>query len=64
MGGLLSVGTRALQANQVALQTAGNNIANVNTAGYSRQSVSMGSVLGQYTGAGYIGKGVEVVTIN
>jgi flagellar hook-associated protein 1 FlgK len=63
MGGLLSVGTRALQANQVALQTAGNNIANVNTAGYSRQTVSMGSVLGQYTGAGYIGKGVEVVTI-
>jgi flagellar hook-associated protein 1 FlgK len=63
MGGLLSVGTRALQANQVALQTAGNNIANVNTAGYSRQSVSMGTVPGQYTGAGYIGKGVEVVTI-
>jgi len=63
MGGLLSVGTRALQANQVALQTAGNNIANVNTAGYSRQTVSMGTVQGQYTGSGYIGKGVEVVTI-
>lgn len=63
MGGLLSVGTRALQANQVALQTAGNNIANVNTAGYSRQTVAMGTVPGQYTGAGYIGKGVEVVTI-
>lgn len=63
MGGLLSVGTRALQANQVALQTAGNNIANVNTPGYSRQTVSMGTVAGQYTGAGYIGKGVEVLTI-
>ena len=63
MGGLLSVGTRALQANQVALQTTGNNIANVNTAGYSRQTVAMGTVPGQYTGAGYIGKGVEVVTI-
>ena len=34
MGGLLSVGTRALQANQVDLQTTGNNIANVNTDGY------------------------------
>ena len=34
MSGILSVGTRALQANQVALQTAGNNIANVNTPGY------------------------------
>ena len=63
MSGLLNVGTRALQANQLALQTAGNNIANVNTAGYSRQSVVMGTVQGQYSGAGYIGKGVEVVTI-
>ena len=63
MGGLLSVGARALQANQMALQTTGNNIANVNTAGYSRQTVAMGTVPGQYTGSGYIGKGVEVVTI-
>ena len=63
MGGLLSVGARALQANQMALQTTGNNIANVNTAGYSRQTVAMGTVSGQYTGSGYIGKGVEVVTI-
>jgi flagellar hook-associated protein 1 FlgK len=63
MGGLLSVGTRALQANQVALQTAGNNIANVNTPGYSRQSVVVQTVQGQYTGGGYIGKGVEVLTI-
>ena len=31
--GLLNVGARALMANQVALQTAGNNIANVNTPG-------------------------------
>ena len=63
MSGLLSVGTRALQANQVALQTAGNNIANVNTPGYSRQNVVLKSVEGQYTGGGYIGKGVELQTI-
>ena len=36
---LLNVGARALLANQVALQTAGHNIANVSTAGYSRQTV-------------------------
>jgi flagellar hook-associated protein 1 FlgK len=63
MSGLMSVGTRALQSNQVALQTTGNNIANVNTPGYSRQTVVMGTVPGQYTGAGYLGKGAEVVTI-
>jgi flagellar hook-associated protein 1 len=63
MSGLLNVGTRALQANQVALQVAGNNIANVNTPGYSRQSVVLKAVEGQYSGAGYIGKGVQVETI-
>lgn len=60
---LLNVGTRALSANQVALQTAGNNIANVNTPGYSRQSVSLATVQGQFTGSGYIGQGVDVRTI-
>lgn len=63
MSGLFSVGTRALQANQIALQTAGNNIANVNTPGYSRQTVVLQTAQGQYTGAGYIGKGVDVTTI-
>jgi flagellar hook-associated protein 1 FlgK len=61
--GILNIGTQALQANQVALQTIGNNIANVNTVGYSRQSVVMGTVAGQFTGAGYIGKGVDIQTI-
>ncbi len=63
MSSLLNVGTRALQANQVALQTAGNNIANVNTPGYSRQSVVLKAVEGQFSGAGYIGNGVAVQTI-
>ena len=63
MSGLLSVGTRALQANQVLLQTAGNNIANVNTPGYSRQSAVLQTTQGQLTGSGYIGKGVDVQTI-
>lgn len=31
MSGILNIGTRALLANQAALQVAGNNIANVNT---------------------------------
>lgn len=60
---VLNIGTRALQANQVALQTTGNNIANVNTPGYSRQSVVMRAVQGQFTGGGYVGKGVDIETI-
>jgi flagellar hook-associated protein 1 FlgK len=60
---ILNIGTQALQANLVALQTAGNNIANVNTPGYSRQKAVLATVPGQYTGAGYIGKGVSVETI-
>lgn len=60
---LLNVGARALLANQAALQTAGHNIANVNTAGYSRQSVVMTNVAGQFSGAGYVGKGVDVSTV-
>ena len=60
---LLNVGARALLANQVALQTAGHNIANVNTPGYSRQNVVLQTVQGQFSGGGYIGKGVDVQTI-
>ncbi len=36
---LLNIGNHALFANQVAISTTGNNVANVNTDGYSRQSV-------------------------
>jgi flagellar hook-associated protein 1 FlgK len=61
--GILNIGSQALQANLVALQTAGNNIANVNTPGYSRQKVILTTVPGQYSGGGYIGKGVSVQTI-
>ncbi len=60
---LLNVGARALMANQTVLQTTGNNIANVNTPGYSRQTVQLQTVESQYSGSGYIGKGVNVATI-
>jgi flagellar hook-associated protein 1 FlgK len=63
MSGLLNIASRALTANQTVLQTVGHNIANVNTVGYSRQNAVLQTNDGQYTGAGYIGKGVEVLTI-
>ena len=60
---LMSLGTRAMAANFAALQTTGNNIANANTAGYSRQQVQLATAGGQYTGSGFFGKGVDVVTV-
>lgn len=63
MAGLLTLGARAMFANQAALQTIGQNIANANTQGYSRQSVVLTTSPGQYTGAGFFGKGVDVQTV-
>jgi len=40
MSSLLNIGTQALTANQSALSYTGQNIANVNTEGYSRQRVN------------------------
>ena len=60
---LLNVGSRALLANQAALQTVGHNIANVNTAGYSRQTVVLETAGSQYTGSGYIGRGVNIANV-
>jgi flagellar hook-associated protein 1 FlgK len=58
-GDLLGVGLSALLANQRALATAGHNIANVNTEGYSRQRVEFTARPPQRVGPGYIGTGVE-----
>ena len=63
MSGLLNVGMRALQSNQIALQTAGHNIANVNTPGYSRQTAVMQTVQGINGPGGYVGSGVTVQAI-
>lgn len=57
---LMSLGMRAMSANYAALQATGHNISNVNTEGYSRQSVVLGTNGGQFTGAGFFGKGVNV----
>ncbi|MBY0455547.1 MAG: flagellar hook-associated protein FlgK [Burkholderiaceae bacterium] len=60
---LLNVGARAVQTNQAALQVTGHNIANVNTAGYSRQTVSLRTEPGQLKAGGYIGNGVAVEAV-
>lgn len=40
---ILNIGVQALNANQTALSYIGQNIANVNTEGYTRQTVQMGT---------------------
>jgi flagellar hook-associated protein 1 FlgK len=59
-GALMSLGIKAMAANYAALQATGHNIANANVAGYSRQSVVLTTAEGQFTGAGFFGKGVDV----
>ncbi|MEJ2592683.1 MAG: flagellar hook-associated protein FlgK, partial [Candidatus Thiodiazotropha sp.] len=60
---ILSVGVSALTANRQAMDTTGHNIANVNTDGYSRQRVDFATRTPDYTGAGYIGNGVQTSAI-
>lgn len=60
VGGIMGISVSALGAAQVGLQTTGHNIANANTPGYSKQEVTQTTRHAQYTGAGYIGQGVNV----
>ena len=59
----MSLGMRAMAANYAALQVTGHNIANANVAGYSRQRAELSTAQGQFSGAGYFGKGSDVATI-
>ena len=61
---LLTIGSRAMAANYSALQTTGHNIANASVEGYSRQRVELATAQPQFTGAGYLGRGVDVQTVS
>ena len=63
MSGLLNIGMNALNANSAALQTIGHNIANANTAGYTRQAVRLESAVGHLGMGGVIGRGVHVAGV-
>ncbi|GAB1262036.1 flagellar hook-associated protein FlgK [Aurantivibrio plasticivorans] len=52
-----------LQASQTALRTAGHNISNANTEGYSRQRVDYVARTPQSAGVGYLGSGVLVSSV-
>ena len=63
MSGLIGIGLSALRAAQTGLATTGHNIANVNTAGFSRQQAQLTPSPSLYTGAGYVGQGVTVASV-
>ncbi len=58
--GLLGVAVSGLQAFQRSISVAGHNITNANTEGFSRQRVELNTRAPSYTGAGYIGNGVQI----
>ena len=60
MADLINIGTGALLSYQAALNTTSNNIANVNTEGYSRQITSFQAIEPTRTGDFYLGNGVGV----
>ncbi len=60
---ILNIGVTALTAAQTGLTTAGHNIANVNTPGYSRQQVIQATNPALRAGAGYLGQGTHVARI-
>jgi flagellar hook-associated protein 1 len=60
---ILSIGKSALAAAQVGLATAGHNVANASTPGYSRQVVVQSAAKPQDVGYGFVGQGTEVATI-
>lgn len=63
MADMMNSALSAIVSYQRALATTSHNIANVNTEGYSRQSVSLGTNIPQNFGFGAIGSGVSVNSI-
>ena len=56
--GVLNMGSKALTVQQKGIYVTGNNIANVNTPGYSRQRLNLSSDVPLNTGIGSVGTGV------
>jgi len=63
MSNIFSIGLSGLQAAQIGIATAGQNISNSSTAGYDVESAVFAESSGQYTSSGYIGSGVTTATV-
>lgn len=60
---LMNIGMRAMFASTASLQSTSHNIANAHVAGFSRQQTEVATSQGQFSGAGFFGKGVDVVNV-
>ncbi|KAA0969266.1 flagellar hook-associated protein FlgK [Pseudomonas sp. ANT_H12B] len=60
---LLNIGMSGLSASQASLMTTGNNIANADTAGYSRQQTVQGTKSSQQFGNVFIGTGTTLADV-
>ena len=61
---MLTTGVSGLLAFQRALDTTSHNIANASTPGYSRQVVSLATQGADPLGSGWVGRGVQITSIN
>lgn len=63
LSSVLDIARQAILANQTALQVTSNNIANVNTPGYSRQEVRLEAARPLAVGGNLLGAGVKVTEV-
>ena len=60
---ILNIALSGLKAAQAGLSVTANNIANANTTGYSRQNVVQNASFANFSGGGYFGQGVDIITV-
>jgi flagellar hook-associated protein 1 FlgK len=61
--GILNISLSGLNAAMSGIRTVQHNIANVNTEGYHRQTVTFTASKAQFTGGGFMGTGVNSETV-
>lgn len=60
---IFGIGISGLNAAQIGMTTTGHNISNANTAGFHRQQAVQMTNIPMFTGAGFIGQGVQTDTV-
>src|SRR5487761_2356326 len=60
---IMDVAISGINAAQMGLQTTSNNISNASTPGYSRQQIVQSTNTPLFTGAGFLGQGTNVATV-